>query len=243
MAPAEGGGRAHGRFQEAAADELDAARHHVRAALLRAVQPLGERRRARQDRGAVEARVRGGRFLGVDHLRRRVPPQRAAHGSLGRARHHPPRGRRLGRHEPRDGRGVLADEKRRARSRRLHHGDHRAQRREHVLPELRGRVDREGQRALVPRARARRARRRLRDPDLARALLRLRREPHPRGRGREPHDARVHRAVRCARAVLRDRLLRHPRHAEGRRAEGLRHGGRVERRGGRAADAGAGRRR
>ena len=67
---------------------------------------------------------------------------------------------------------------------RRHHV--RALRAEHVLPELRRGLHRQGERGVVPPARARHVRRRVRHPHLARALLRLRLVPADREARRPP---------------------------------------------------------
>ena len=129
-----------------------------------------------EDRRHHPAAVRQHRRHRRRHLRRVLPPERPPHRPLGRPRHHPAGRRRRHRRQRRHWPPHLHRQRRRL----ARPDDRHPLRHQHVLPELRGRLDRQGQLRLVPPPRARRLRRHLRHPHLAGPLLRLRLGPHDR---------------------------------------------------------------
>ena len=199
-------------------DELAAARDDLRVPLHGALQPHGQPERLRRD--LVRRRADDDQRRLRHHLRRRnrhlrdqLRRQRPAHRPHRRQARHPHRRGRLDADERGDGRRH--DRRSGGPERRLGQESHSdllgALRRQHVLPELWRRRDRQEQRPLVPRPRARRLRRHLRCAHLTRHLLRVRlglRDPRSLGAQRG-----LLRPRRAHGDLLGDRLLRREEHA------------------------------
>ncbi len=231
--------RAHPGVPRTSLPQLVPHGDHVRAALHGALQPdgreeLAERRAAAHDQRGLRRHLR----RRVPGLRARVLDQRPARRPHRRPQGHPDRRDRRDGRERGDGalpppRAHVGRGGRRAAAARVQ----RALRREHVLPELRRRLDREGQRPLVPRPRARRVLRHLRGDDLERPVPRVHGERLvPRARrealpgGADP-VRRLLRAGRAARRARDRRALPPPRPPEPGGPPGLRYRRRLLRRG------------